>query len=233
MVHNWSTFRSALLVCIIVASASFAKAQDSFTVPTVISTVDTSGGSPTDAEKQLLQQIADKAAEVARQQYPMIVRTLRAEHNYQCSKFTITFTYGYKGVAATGNDHCEVSADYALRHPDDIPGVIVHELTHVVQHYTHKSPGWLVEGIADFVRWYNYEPVSKRHTPHASRANYDGSYQTTASFLDWAAHKYNRNLVKFLNQELYEGTYTDDSWTKLTGHTVGQLNAEWKEVLPP
>ncbi|HEY3782206.1 MAG TPA: basic secretory protein-like protein [Fimbriimonadaceae bacterium] len=232
MVHKWSTFSFAVLVCLLATGVAIAKVQG-VQIPQISASVDSSGGSPTDQQNQELQQIANKAATTSRAQYQMIVRLLGAQKNYQPPTFTIAITYDYKGVAGTAHDHTDVSANYALKHPDDIPGVMVHELTHVVQHYTHKSPGWLVEGIADYVRWYNYEPVSKRHTPHASRAEATGSYQTTANFLDWAVKTYNKNLVKQLNQELYDGTYTDDSWPKLTGHTLDQLNTEWKQTLPP
>ena len=48
-------------------------------------------------------------------------------------------------------------------------GSVVHELVHVVQEYGRarrenpeatRSPGWLVEGLADYIRWFLYEPQS-------------------------------------------------------------------------
>jgi hypothetical protein len=205
--------------------------------PTIISTVDTSGGSPDAAQVQSLQDISKKAEETGEAYYEKIVQLIGARRHPQPDKITISFNYSYKGVAATGGDHTDVSADYALKHPDDIPGVIVHELTHVAQHYTKDTgfdTGWLTEGIADYVRWFNFEPVSKRPHPHQSRnPKATGSYQTTASFLYWAVNKYDKNLVKQLNEALYDGSYKGDIWQKLTGKSLVDLNTEWVATLEP
>lgn len=75
--------------------------------------------------------------------------------------------------------HCSAGA-----HPDD-QGAIVHEMVHVVQQYRGRgNPGWLVEGIADYFRWFVYEPPSKQPHPDLSRASYRDSYRTTAAFLN-------------------------------------------------
>ena len=152
-------------------------------------------------------------------------------------KITISFNYKYKGVAATGDNHTEVSIPYALAHPDDIPGVIVHELTHVVQAYTKDTgwdTGWLTEGIADYVRWFNFEPVSKRpHPRQGPRTKATAAYQTTAAFLYWAVNKYDKNLVKQMNEALYDGTYKPDLWVKYTGKSLDDLNTEWIATLEP
>jgi hypothetical protein len=36
-----------------------------------------------------------------------------------------------------------------------VTGVLTHEMMHIVQSYPDGQPGWLVEGIADYVRWKN------------------------------------------------------------------------------
>jgi hypothetical protein len=43
--------------------------------------------------------------------------------------------------------------------PDDFRAMLIHELTHVVQHYPHgqADAGWLVEGIADYIRHKYFE----------------------------------------------------------------------------
>ena len=122
-------------------------------------------------------------------------------------------------------------------------GATVHEMVHLVQHYgdarknnphATKNPGWLVEGIADYIRFYLYEPQvhgADIGPKRASKVNYDGSYRTTANFLNWVSLKYDRPLVLKLNAACRQGLYTEDLWKKYTGRTLQELNEEWKADL--
>ncbi|HLK16194.1 MAG TPA: basic secretory protein-like protein, partial [Fimbriimonadaceae bacterium] len=116
-------------------------------------------------------------------------------------------------------------------------GLIVHEMTHVVQNYKHyndtDAPGWLVEGIADYVRWFFYEELSNRRHITQKDANARGSYQTTAAFLFWVSSKYGSDLVPKLNGALQANTYHEPLFKDLTGKTFDELAAEWKASLPP
>jgi hypothetical protein len=58
-------------------------------------------------------------------------------------------------------------------------------LAHVVQQYkTRGNPSWLVEGIADYMRWFHFEPPTHRpKLRNPVTAKYTDSYQTTAGFL--------------------------------------------------
>ena len=82
-------------------------------------------------------------------------------------------------------------------------GAMVHETVHCVQNYRGRGlPGWLVEGIADYVRFWKYEPgKAGRLTPE--RARYDGSYRVTAAFLAYVSDKYDPKLVTKLNAEMF------------------------------
>lgn len=225
--------RFKLTLAVAAALLSFPALAQHVEVPQVDVQIDVSGGHPTYDQAKLLTDIARKAKETAIAEYPMTLSLIGAEGHPQPRVVTIVFTYGYRGVAATSGDHMEVSNAYALRHPDDIPGVIVHEMTHVAQNYRRgHTPGWLVEGIADYVRWFNYEPVSKRPHPKMPKADATASYQTTAAFLYWVVNKYDRDLVKQLNEQNYQGNYSDDLWKKYTGKTLDELDAEWKATLP-
>ncbi len=68
-------------------------------------------------------------------------------------------------------------------------GAVVHEMVHVVQHYhSARNPSWLVEGIADYVRWFKYEPETHGadvRDPALKACIYDDSYRVTANFLDF------------------------------------------------
>ncbi|RYD39056.1 MAG: hypothetical protein EOP83_37410, partial [Verrucomicrobiaceae bacterium] len=115
--------------------------------------------------KAKLEDLARTYKAVATMNYPLIIRALRMENDPVARDLHIYVSYGYEGVAYAGdagfggevkNAKIVVSAKYALSHPNDL-GMIVHEMTHVVQGYPNYNPVWLVEGIADWVRWFNWE----------------------------------------------------------------------------
>jgi hypothetical protein len=122
-------------------------------------------------------------------------------------------------------------------------GSVVHEMMHVVQQYglarrnnpnATRTPGWLVEGIPDYVRWFLYEPqtrgaeISKRGL---DRAKYDASYRVTGNFLNWVSQKYSSNIVQTINTAARQGKYTEAIWKENTGKTVQELGDEWKQAL--
>lgn len=105
--------------------------------------------------------------------------------------------------------------------------MIVHEMVHVVQSYPTYDPVWLVEGIADYVRWFFYEPVGKRPRPNPAKATARDSYQTTGAFLYWASCHYDLDLVPKLSKAFQANTYKEDLFRQFTGRTLDQLNDEW------
>jgi len=83
-----------------------------------------------------------------------------------------------------------------------------------VQGYTYgwfrnRGIGWLVEGIADYVRFYVYEvdPTLGGIRPGASR--YGDGYRSTACFLDYIVRTYDRNFVKKLHRTLRAGNMSN------------------------
>jgi hypothetical protein len=132
---------------------------------------------------------------------------------------------------------------WATSCPQEAAGACVHEFAHVVQDYGPRdgraipyanTPGWLVEGIADWVRWFNYEGKAgaKRANGNAMRnPKYDGAYNLTASFLDYVARKYKRDVIVKLNKTCREGEYDEGVWKTLTGKDLGTLDMEWKKKL--
>jgi hypothetical protein len=193
-----------------------------------------------DAEtRQKLEELTKTFQQVAVDNYSLIIKALHLEGKPPSTRnVRIIVTYGYDGVAATSGSptgpRIQVSAKYALAHPTDV-GLIVHEMVHVVQNYkgynSTQAPGWLVEGIADYVRWFFYEDLIKHPHPKAAVADARKSYQTTAAFLFWASGKYGADLVPRLNAALQANTYTEGLFKDLTGKTLDELNAEWKSSL--
>lgn len=178
-----------------------------------------------------LRDYAARVQGVADEWYPRLVADLPSDGFIAPTKITIVFRHDYDGVAATSGERIVASADYFTKHPDDL-GAFVHELAHVAQHYTRGDrPGWLVEGIADYLRFYRYEPAARRPHLNPQRARYDDSYQTSAAFLDWAQRTFDANLVIELNAACREGRYDESLWQRRTGRTLQQLGDEWHASL--
>jgi hypothetical protein len=77
---------------------------------------------------------------------------------------------------------------------------MVHEIAHVVQGYgLHWAPGWLTEGIADYVRFFRWSTGELGHL-HPDRAHDNGSYRITASFLNFLVARYDPEIVRKLNR---------------------------------
>jgi hypothetical protein len=174
--------------------------------------------------------------------YPLIVKMLPSEGYNAPRNFSITFTNSYKGVAATGGNRIECSPSWFRQNlKREGVGAVVHECVHVVQQYGRarraggaRPPGWLTEGIPDYIRWYLFEPESHGadiRPGRAATAKYDGSYRISANFLNFVVNKYDKELIKELNAALREGKYAPEIWKTRTGKTVEELADEWKKGL--
>lgn len=122
-------------------------------------------------------------------------------------------------------------------------GCVVHEMVHVVQQYSARgrrprsgaaTPGWLVEGIPDYVRWFLYEPETDGARLSADRlrtAQHDASYRVSANFLDWVIRSQpaDAKILEKLNGALRAGRYSPDLWQELTGRTEEQLAESWRQ----
>jgi hypothetical protein len=177
-----------------------------------------------------LKEWAEKAAKVCERAYPMIGEELHSDGYRPPPLVTMTLKSNYNGVAATGGSHITGSVRYFKSHPDDI-GAMVHETAHVVQHYrARNNPGWLVEGVADYVRFFKYEP-GKIGRINPDRAHYNGSYRVTAAFLAYLTEKYDRDIVRKLNKAMREGEYKDELFRSLTKKSLPELDEEWRATL--
>ena len=179
--------------------------------------------------------------------YPKLVEMLPSEGYEAPKEFSIIFSDKMRGVAATGGTRIRCAGPWFRSNlQGEALGAVFHEVVHVVQQYgaarranpdqprRSRAPGWLTEGIPDYIRWYKFEPqrhgadITQRNFP---RAKYDGSYRITANFLNWATEKYEKNLAVKLNAAIREGKYSEDLWKEYTGHTVQELDEEWRKGL--
>jgi len=166
--------------------------------------------------------------------YPKIVALLPSKDYSAPARFTLTLK-PMDGVAYTAGTQVVANSTWLGKElRGEAIGSIVHEMVHVVQQYHGNNPGWLVEGTADYVRWFKYEPQShgadmvwfrkhgKSFSPH-----YNDSYRITANFLNCVAEKHDPNIVGELNAAMREGTYDAGLWEKYTGKTLPELGKEW------
>ena len=185
-----------------------------------------------------------KLAPVVREWYPKIVNMLPSDGFEAPAQVMIIFKDGMGGTpAAAGGTRINCNIEWFRKNLEgEARGAVVHEMVHVVQQYGRarrnnpnapRVPGWLVEGIADEIRWFRYEPQSKGAEITArniSRARYDGNYRITANFLDWV-QKYDHEIVRKLNGAARDGVYAESLWKDYTGKSVQELGDEWKKSL--
>jgi hypothetical protein len=184
------------------------------------------------ADAPEMKEWAENTAATCRRAYPMINEELKADGYKPPRLITMTLKGDYRGVAATGDNHIVGSVKFFKEHPDDV-GAMVHETTHVVQNYRgRRNPGWLVEGVADYVRFFKFEPGNLGPID-AQRAHYDGSYRVSAAFLAFLVDKYDKEIVRKLNYLLRAGEYREETFKELTGKNLDQLDDEWRATLTP
>lgn len=134
---------------------------------------------------------------------------------------------GVTGVAATGGGVMEVNSAWCRAHADDT-GLTVHETAHVIQAYSAYNPVWLVEGIADYVRWVRFEPEHFTYRINPQKATYHDSYRTTAAFLAWCELHYDSELVPKLSHAVRFGAYNTGMFKSYCGKDVDTL---WSEFI--
>jgi hypothetical protein len=171
-----------------------------------------------------LQEWAEQAKTLCEDWYPKMSEYLATDGFAPPKEASLIFEKDRKGVAATSGAKIRIAADWVKKHPEDT-GMVIHELVHVVQSYKNGGPGWVTEGIADYIRYFLYE--KKAVTPKERRkGSYKDAYRTTASFFAWLVDKHDKELVKKLNAAMRSGKYADDLFREWTGKDVDTL---WKD----
>jgi hypothetical protein len=173
---------------------------------------------------------ADEAGRICERNYRMICDELMSPGFKPLTVIHMTLKNDYKGVAEASEGRIKGSVSYFKSHKDDF-GAMVHETCHCVQLYrSRRNPGWLVEGIADYVRFFMYEP-GKIGRLNADRAKYNDSYRVTAAFLAYVTEQHDPLIVTKLNSIMRAGKYREEVWKEITGKTVEELNQEWRRSL--
>lgn len=135
----------------------------------------------------------------------------------------------YNGVAATSGRIVRYNPEWFHKHPEDID-VVTHEVMHIIQSYpNHAGPGWITEGIADYVRYkfgVDNEGAKWKLPDYSAKQNFDNSYRVTARFFVWIEKHYNKNFVKKLDAAMRSKKYTRGFCEETTGKNFVAL---WKE----
>ncbi|RZK50383.1 MAG: secretory protein [Pedobacter sp.] len=155
--------------------------------------------------------------------YPKLTGTYNAE-SIKTVRFSIDTAY--KGVAAASRGRIVYSPVWFKQKPEDID-VVTHELMHIVQNYGRSvAPGWLTEGIADYVRFkFGIDNAGAKWSLPDLKADhhYSKSYRITARFLVWIEQNYQADLVKTLDKSIRDRSYTEAIWETQTGKTLDAL----------
>ncbi len=172
----------------------------------------------------------DGVAKVCEKQFAMICDELKTDGYSPPTRITMTLKKDYDGVAYAQGSKIVGSVKYFEKHKDDV-GAFVHETAHCVQQYKGRNnPGWLVEGVADYVRFFKYEP-KKPGKLAPEKAKFDGSYRTTAAFLEYVVVTHDKDAVLKLNAAMRNGKYSPDLWKDITGKTLEDLGRDWQKSL--
>ena len=173
---------------------------------------------------------ATRAARVCERAYPMICDELAADGFRPPSRIPFVVRRDADAAVAAGGGRVIASAGYFAANPHDV-GAVVHATSLLVQAYPGRgAPGWLVHGVADYVRFHKFEPWAA-DPPDPDTARYDGDSRETAAFLAYLVSAHDAALVRRLNAALRDGKYTDDLWATLTGKTLRELGDEWRRSL--
>src|SRR6185503_11535994 len=148
--------------------------------------------------------------------------------------------------AATSGTRVTANSDWLKRElKREAVGALVHEAVHVVQQYGWgrrtnseapriRVPGFLTEGIPDYIRWFLYEPESHGadltwlRRQRNLNLRYDAGYRQSANFLNYVVETYDKGLITKLNAACRQRSYTEELWKTATGKTLQELADEWK-----
>jgi hypothetical protein len=124
-----------------------------------------------------------------------------------------------------------ISAEYIKAHPDDY-GMVVHELTHIVQHYVKLKAEevWLQEGIADYIRhkYFERDIANLAATVDPTKDSFRTGYRVTAAFLFWLENNSNPRVVQEINRGCSDGHCTVELFRRACGEDVDVL---WSRFL--
>jgi len=173
---------------------------------------------------------AEKVRRDAEAIYPRMARVFGSKGYVPPRQVLFTFKKDMKGVAGTSGRRVAFAASWIKSHPDDY-GCAIHELAHVVQSYPRYDPVWLIEALADYVRFWIYEDPSRRPRPKPEKVRVKDTYQRGAAFLAWLAETRGENIITDLSAAIRELRYEDELFKEYTGKTLEELTEDFRRSL--
>ena len=169
---------------------------------------------------------AETAKKLVQDWYPIVISMLATQEFKRPDEIMLIFKKDLNVPAYASGGSITINGKWIAEHPDDL-GMVIHELIHVLQQYPRNraNTGWLTEGIADYIRWWRYEPEAPRPRITENSKMTDG-YRVTAYFLAWAGKKYDLRLVPQLDAALRKGEDPMPVFEKLCGKNADNV---WKE----
>lgn len=176
-----------------------------------------------------LQKWADEAKALCEEWYPRLTSEYRKDDDLPAKTVKIKFHKDKEGVADTVGNTINIAAKWVTAHPED-KGMVIHELMHVVQAYprARNKAGWAVEAIADYVRYYQFEPEKPHHWRVNSRMTTPQAYGVGADFFVWIERTRDPEIVQQVHRALRKGKYSDALFQERTGRSLDDL---WKEFV--
>lgn len=171
---------------------------------------------------------AMKAEAIVKEWYPKLNTALfSADHPLPTPIVRLTFE-PMKGVAHATTDGIHISAEWVTKKSPNDYGMVVHELTHIVQDYKGKGESWLTEGIADYARhqYFEKDGDTLKSGVDPDKSSYQHAYTTAAAFLIWLEEHKDKQIVHRLNNASHDGTYSRALFQQYCG---ADLDALWKE----
>jgi len=138
----------------------------------------------------------------------------------------------YTGVAAAGGGIVRFNPEWFKKNPGDVD-VVTHEVMHLVQNYPNGAgPGWITEGIADYVRFtlgVDNEGANWTLTEFDQKQSYKNAYRITARFFYWIEKNVKKGSVKKLDNAMRTKTYTESFWKDNIGKDLDELWADYEK----
>lgn len=168
---------------------------------------------------------AKKVARICEENFPKIKEELRNENISPPVEIIFKKDLPYAGQVEGSVIY--LSSSWFKENPDDF-GAIIHEMAHFFQQYPAPEPTWLVEGIADYIRYsLGFEtPWSYPHCGPGSE-HYTSGYWCSAVFLEYIERVYDPGIVTKLDRALREKNYKDSLFEVYTSKSLEEL---WEEA---
>ncbi len=181
-------------------------------------------------DPNLSQDFISNAQNVFDYSYPLLVN--RFGNSSTPTTVTLTIDPSASGVAWTSGSEVTIASTYWTQNPSD-NAWFTHELTHVVQQYTNSdAPGWFVEGMADYARYYyapDWAEPSWWHIPGPPSPDETGpsAYGPGARFLIWLSQRKDSTIVDQLNTAAQNGEAFLPLFEQLAGGTVDEVWSQY------